>query len=257
MKQNIILILLLSILSIDYSLAQGDNALDAKYSPPTGSIFDDKVVSQNSRNGIRNSITADLGLFARGQGVMGYSRAIGSKGFALSAAIGIPYSMDFIHRAYIVEWVSSSTYNPLNINGFYQLTRFKSAAPLIQGSLKYYVDGDGILEGNFIEATVRRQKEFFDPSHDFYEVIGAKIVTASHTTFYLGYGGTMVGAGKSPFVSNLTFGVGIRTIKIPEFKEFNVIDQFGNTLQEYRQTSGNLRFSNFSLYFTYSLGIGW
>lgn len=258
MKINFAFIIFFCFLTIEYCSAQGDNALDAKYTPPSGSIFDIKKTNEALGSGIKNSLNIDLGLFARGQAVLSYSRAIGSKGLALSAAVGMPYGMDFIHQAYIEEWTDGSSFNPLNLTGFYSLTRFESARPLLQGSLKYYFDSNGFLEDNYIEATIRRQREIYNPSNEnFFNVIGSGNLEVSHTAIFLGYGGTYVGDGKTPFVSNFTYGVGVRTTKTPEFKEFDVFDQFGNAIQEYRLTGGELSFSHFALYFTYSLGLGW
>lgn len=258
MKINFTLIIFFCFLTIEYCSAQGDNALDAKYTPPSGSIFDATKASELYGNGVKNSVNLDLGLFARGQAVLCYSRAIGSKGLAFSTAIGVPFDRDFIHQNFIDEWTEGANYSPLNLAGFYDITTFRAARPLFQASLKYYFDGNGFLEDNFIEATVRRQSELHDSGNqDFYNVIGGDNLVVSHTTIFLGYGGTYVGEGKTPFVSNLTYGIGLRTTKTPEFLRTYEASQFGNATEHYRLTSGELSFTNFAVYFTYSLGLGW
>lgn len=259
MRPTILLTTIMQLLLVQFLFAQEENALDSKYSPPSGSVFDEVSVNASMGNGVKNTITFDLGLMARGQVVFGYTRSLGSTGLAFSLAAGLPYGRDFLHAAYYNDWAPSAGFRPYNLNGFYEITSYNAVKPLLQGSLKYYLDRSGYLDDSYLEVTVRSQHETFTPTNYEYpkNVIGDSEISVKHRTILIGYGRTYVGDGKTPFVSHFTYGIGIRTINAPRFDKTEVFNLNGTLTDQFTQSSTEARFSNFVIYFKYALGLGW
>lgn len=226
MRKHLYLFILLFGSSAEVISQSDVNELDARYTPPKGSIFDMSTQKMKGDYSAKNTLTFSPLLLARGQAAFSYQRALGYSGIALGAQIGFGVFRDLIHGFYVSDLgggaVDSGIETARGLGDVYSLSEFKSQAPSFQGSLKYYYNGGGKAEGGALELSVRFQRESFSPSESGgwsgYNSINFNTSTpfdVRHTTFMLAWGETTTGSGKVSFINHLSVGAGVRIVRFP------------------------------------------
>ena len=211
-----------------------DNSVDAKYTPPEGSIFETKEKSKSNRGGgsdFKNTIMINITPVTRGAIALEYGRIL-SNNFVLTGAGGVTIFHDYIKQV------------GLNLYGedpFISEDVFSDGLGLFwKGEAQVYFNG--AYDSDFVTFGLRnfRYNLIYKPGQGNFSSLASDPIyerfntnfKESNLDFFIGYGSSYILSAN--LIAEFSFSIGLRSTKSSSFEIETV--QFQNTSSIYSDT---------------------
>jgi hypothetical protein len=244
------------------------NELDATYSPPANSIFDEnspKNEGYSSLAPFKNVIKFNPFLLTRSTFALGYERSI-FKGITGSVFLGYNYKRDLIQAIGILgnvnsEIPSKDMQSIISLPEMIVEGAFKSGGLFTSIGLRYYIE-ETAFDGYYLEVQTRFNNYSLDmvnsenSSNYNFDASAKSDVSIQNITTNLIWGDQIYNGKKRSITHEYYVGVGLRntSYNIIDVKDIN--DGNGNTISSYSVSDKRENVLGLSVVFGYIIGLG-